>query len=46
MLIDVKEEVSWGIDMATAMNLLFLLPSDMPGHIKQEFIEHKLVYAI
>jgi len=46
MKLEVKEEVSWGIDTATALNLLFLLPLDMPVAQKQEFVEHKLVFAI
>jgi len=46
MKLEVKEEVSWGIDTATALNLIFLLPLDMHPFKKQEFIEHKLVFAI
>jgi hypothetical protein len=30
---DIEEKISWGIDMCTAVNLLFLLPKNIPGKL-------------
>ena len=46
MGIDIEEKVSWGIDFATAVNLLYLLPKNIPSKLQSDFIENKLVYAI
>lgn len=43
---DVEERTAWGIDLATAMNLLSLLPRDVPDAVKQSFLETKLLRAI
>jgi hypothetical protein len=42
----VEERTAWGIDFATALNLLSLLPRDMPQFKQSEFIERKLLFAI
>ena len=43
---DVEERTAWGIDFSTALNLLSLLPRDMPQLSQSEFIEKKLLFAI
>lgn len=43
---DVIEKISWGIDMGTAVNLMTLLPKDMPMKVQSDFIEKRLVFAI
>ena len=44
--IDIEEKISWGIDMCTAVNMIFLLPKNIPGKLQSEFIERKIVFAI
>jgi hypothetical protein len=44
--VDVEERTGWGIDMCTAVNILFLLPKNVPGKLLSEFIEKKMVFAI
>lgn len=43
---DIIERTSWGLDMGTAVNLMVLLPRDMPSKFQSDFIEKRLVYAI
>ncbi|CDW80460.1 set domain protein [Stylonychia lemnae] len=43
---DVIEKISWGIDMGTAVNLMALLPRDMPLRLQSDFIEKRLVFAV
>ena len=43
---DIIEKISWGIDMCTAVNLLNLLPNNLSGPAKSDFIEKKVVFAI
>ena len=42
----VVEKTAWGIDLGTAVNLLSLLPKDMPQKLQSEFVEKKLVFSI
>jgi hypothetical protein len=44
--VDIEERYSWGIDMCTALNLIFLLPQSIPLKLKSDFVENKIVYAI
>ena len=44
--VDVIEKISWGIDMGTGLNLIALLPINIPQKIKSDFIENKVVFAI
>jgi hypothetical protein len=30
---DIEEKISWGIDLATAVNLIYLLPKNIPSKI-------------
>jgi hypothetical protein len=43
---DVEERTAWGIDLCTAINLLSIMPRDIPLVQQSEFIEKKLLYAI
>lgn len=43
---DIEEKISWGIDLSTAVNLIYLLPKNIPSKLQSEFIENKLVFAI
>jgi hypothetical protein len=43
---DIVEKISWGIDMCTGVNLLFLLPRNIPVKLQSDFIENKIVFAI
>ena len=43
---DVEERIAWGIDLCTALNLLSVLPTDIPTQSKSDFIEQKLLFAI
>lgn len=43
---DVEERTAWGIDLSTAINLLAIMPRDMPMMQQSEFIENKLMFAI
>lgn len=36
---DVEERTAWGIDLSTAINLLDIMPRDMPIVKQSEFIE-------
>ena len=31
--IDIEEKISWGIDLATAVNLIYLLPKNIPSKL-------------
>ncbi len=44
--VDVEERISWGIDISVAVNILNVLPNEIPLKEKSEFIEHKIVYAL
>lgn len=44
--VDIEERYSWGIDMCTALNLIYLLPQSIPLKLKSDFVENKIVYAI
>jgi hypothetical protein len=44
--VDIIEKISWGIDMCTAVNLILMLPRNLPPNQQSEFIEHKIVFAI
>ena len=46
MGVDVEERTAWGIDLCTAINLLSIMPRDMPVQLQSEFIEKKLMFAI
>jgi hypothetical protein len=43
---DVEERTAWGIDLCTAINLLQIMPRDIPLIKQSEFIEKKLIFAI
>ena len=44
--VDFEERTAWGIDLCTAMNLLEILPRDIPLHLKSHFLEKRLLFAI
>jgi hypothetical protein len=44
--VDIVEKISWGIDMCTAVNLLILIPKNIPIKMQSELIEKKVVFAI
>ena len=43
---DFEERTAWGIDLCTAMNLLDVLPRDIPLNSKSFFLEKRLLFAI
>lgn len=44
--VDFEERTAWGIDLCTAMNLLDILPRDLPLTLKSYFLEKRLLFAI
>ena len=43
---DFEERTAWGIDLCTAMNLLDILPRDIPLPQRSHFLEKRLLFAI
>lgn len=44
--VDFEERTAWGIDLCTAMNLLDILPRDIPLPQRSHFLEKRLLFAI
>jgi hypothetical protein len=46
MNVDVKEDISWGIDIYTAFNVINVLPTNFDLLDKYNFVEEKLSYSV
>jgi hypothetical protein len=44
--VDFEERTAWGIDLCTAINLLDILPRDIPLTLRSYFLEKRLLFAI